>query len=508
MAKKGISVGVEYTGSAKGFKSASEDAKKATDRLRENAARNSKKIENDFKQVTIAMAKITGAVILAKSAFNILTDAMKSTGVGGDKVVSWGEEVKAVLSSVQQNAMGVVTSLRQARLAAQELALNTDVNDTRVSDLQLRKASLEASIALLRAKRSEGKLTKEENEKLEKENDELYNVEQDIFRSRIEARVKFVRDSHMLDADLFNDLKEGIIARSKLNEDEYKKLGDVTARTQAKMKELRSSFTITKPSAVGMGVTSEFDAKGYSKALSEYIRSLKSVERIQVFEDLFSNANEWKQLIEYFTQSEQALKEHNSQAGLIARANVTVNKQEEQKAKSLNSQVSAVKELIKSYTDLHKILGAGLPGYEKKENNTLAPAPIMPTPDIETLNTLTNGIIEQQEAVSMLSNAFSQLYQKNGEGFQAMIDSFLSGINRMIAELAAKASLFLLLDFITGGKAGTFGSFMGVTKSLPKVDIGGVMGGKELVVNVKGVVKGKDLALVLDRHFREVESNT
>jgi hypothetical protein len=87
---------------------------------------------------------------------------------------------------------------------------------------------------------------------------------------------------------------------------------------------------------------------------------------------------------------------------------------------------------------------------------------------LATIDSVTNGLIKQQEAVTVLSRAFEELFTNGKDGFKAMFDQFLKGINKLAAELAAKAVIWAFLNFVSGGSAGTLWGFIknsfGITK--------------------------------------------
>jgi len=87
------------------------------------------------------------------------------------------------------------------------------------------------------------------------------------------------------------------------------------------------------------------------------------------------------------------------------------------------------------------------------------------------IDKLTHGLIKQSEVVRSLQSAFEQLFSKTGGGFKAMVNSIITGIERIIAKLMAEIAVWLILDAISGGTGiiagqsiGTLKSFLGLTK--------------------------------------------
>lgn len=128
---------------------------------------------------------------------------------------------------------------------------------------------------------------------------------------------------------------------------------------------------------------------------------------------------------------------------------------------------------------------------------------------VEVVNEMTYALQMQEQAVTVLEDAFYNLFASTGNGFRDMIDTIMSGIRQMIAELIAKAAVLTLLRVLFPGTAigakattglmnifgqGAFAS-TGVNASATGV-IGFGSGNFEL----SSVVRGKDLGLILRRN--------
>jgi len=83
---KNISIGVKIDGSAKGFKSASDEARRASEQLKRDAVANSKEMERKFKDLTMAMAKIGGVLLVAQQGFKLFEAAMNKTEGSADRL--------------------------------------------------------------------------------------------------------------------------------------------------------------------------------------------------------------------------------------------------------------------------------------------------------------------------------------------------------------------------------------------------------------------------------------
>jgi len=152
---------------------------------------------------------------------------------------------------------------------------------------------------------------------------------------------------------------------------------------------------------------------------------------------------------------------------------------------------------------------------------------------------LVENLAAQQLAVEALQNTFQAMFMNVEGGFKGMINSMMSELKRLLAFMAAKAAVFLLLDLISGGAGSLakgagkiigkgFGSFMGFAEgtnfapgglslvgekgpelvNLPRGSQVIPMRGQNIKVQVIGKVRGRDLALVLSRYQLELNNNT
>lgn len=75
------------------------------------------------------------------------------------------------------------------------------------------------------------------------------------------------------------------------------------------------------------------------------------------------------------------------------------------------------------------------------------------------IDEMTEALKEQQAAVSILSSAFDTLFTSTEDHFKNMIESIISGLKRLVAELLARAAVLTLLNVLTGGGA-SFGTIL------------------------------------------------
>lgn len=282
-----------------------------------------KAIESGFKTLNAVLIGSGGLV----AAFELMKRGLESTGRGADTLAVATNSLKAGVDALARSIAtadmdNLGANIINAMRAAKEFTQTSDLLDTAILDLSVRKSSLEGRIRELRVLQQEGKITKAQMDELKDLNQQLYQTEVDIYNARINAAVKFAADKMGVDASLFDNLQEGVIARSKLSLDEKKALGGVVDSYKAQLEALKNQFTTLTYNQVGDALIQikDFDKEGYAAAVNQLIGSLSSVERVQVFEDLFSSPAEWETLIGYMNSLNQLFVELNSNATAINRA--------------------------------------------------------------------------------------------------------------------------------------------------------------------------------------------
>lgn len=78
------------------------------------------------------------------------------------------------------------------------------------------------------------------------------------------------------------------------------------------------------------------------------------------------------------------------------------------------------------------------------------------------------------EGITTLEGAFTGMFTNVQNGFQSMVNSFISGLARLAAQILAKAAVFAILSVISGGTT----SFAGLAKGIVEGGFGNFMFGK------------------------------
>jgi hypothetical protein len=324
-ANKGITAGVQITGDAKGFKAAAEDAKRASEKLKDKIRANNKDSGGSYDALFRTISKlgpllVTGGGIYA--AFETYKRGLKATGESNDELVKKTEQLNTAFTTFARDAASLDfsqlgTHLRNAIRAAGEYADDMDVIDQRVQDLSVRKSGLQSRIDELKALKSEGKATKDQIAELKRLNDELYSTELELINAKINAKIKEKSAIDSIDAELFKNMKANIEARSKLNNDEVTALQSTADKYKEIKKSLIEKFSTRRTETTGFGMNArtvtvkDTDWSKVNQGLNDYISQLTGVQKAQLLQDVFMSDDEWTTLIGYWNQLNQVTGEYN-----------------------------------------------------------------------------------------------------------------------------------------------------------------------------------------------------
>jgi hypothetical protein len=196
---------------------------------------------------------------------------------------------------------------------------------------------------------------------------------------------------------------------------------------------------------------------------------------------------------------------------------------ETRKANPLIDMLSVPKGFTEASTNSWQKLWDDYAEFQKIQNK-LAAAPKSPKLAIEDM---TDELMLQNDAINILANGFDSFFSSTENGFRDMMDTIISELQRLLNYYISKAVIFGLIKaffpestLVSGG----FGKFMGFpgfadgglafgpqlamvgensSRSNPEVimpmnKLSQMMGGQ--IIEVKGTIKGKDIALALRRN--------
>ncbi len=112
--RKGVSVGVKIDGDAKGFKAASEDARKATENLQRRSKRSGSGIQATFRKITMAMGPIALAIGAIVGAFKAFTNILTGSIAGQEKFARVTGYLSGIMDGLKDIAIDVTNWMVKA----------------------------------------------------------------------------------------------------------------------------------------------------------------------------------------------------------------------------------------------------------------------------------------------------------------------------------------------------------------------------------------------------------
>lgn len=556
MAKK-LGVGVEITGKDTDFKASVERVKKATNDLRQNSQSNAKLIEQNFKQVTIAIAKIVGAAIAAQKAFDFIKLGMKQTGQGADDLEKFTIKLKAGFDSLAESVINLdfvnmINNWKAASKAAGEYADSMDLVNDRLQDLAVKRAAVASSVASLRAKQMEGTLTTAEGKQLKSETQDLLGIEKNIYDEAIKAQVKFIAEKKGLDASLFQNLEKGINQRVSMTTEELIELEKYVQLYSDYEVKLKRKYTSIAPSVTtGGGIlgtsgqtTLVPDMAKVNEELSKYLAHIPEFARLQIFQQKIASDESFKKLVEFYVKRNELEGEY---ADLINKTDKAVGKLGKSQEALINAEQKAADARIDSAW--FKIQNAGAAGSafearlrasgaNKGDVSGYGNAQGLPFDRISKANT---ELEKQQALIGELQGTFEDMFSSIDKGFKGMVDIMLNHLERLFTYMLARAAIWLLIDLVTGGSGplfkslGKIGEFVnpfkmaegGIVSEPTLAQVGeyagaaanpeviaplsklkGMIGNQGMDVRLKGKLLGSDIYFSMIRYEETLINNT
>jgi hypothetical protein len=274
VSKKGIDVGVEITGSAKGFKSAAEDAQKATAALKSKASSDSKGIAAAFQSMGGAIGRavkgisaafkalLANPIALALTAIvgvlGGLLKAFKSTDKGATEFAARFEQVKAIIDVVRQRLVsvgeaighvfkgewkeagasfkeavtGIGDQLRDATRAAREYAYAIDAIGDSESNYVSQSADVRNKIAKLEFSAQDKTRSSSARKADLKEaiglSEQEAEAQKDLAKRKLDTEIQYLADKN-------NIRKEDILAFIRMTDQEQENASDA-------LKNLRNNY--------------------------------------------------------------------------------------------------------------------------------------------------------------------------------------------------------------------------------------------------------------------------
>jgi len=465
--RKGVDVGVKITGSAKDFKAASEDAKRATAELKRKAVAHSRDIERNFKMVTIAMAKVAAALIVVKKGFEVYDKIMISTNATGDKLAIQQGRIKFTLEEIKRsiatvNFEGFGKRMKQAAENGEKLAKALDV----LGDMTLRLKLIQgdANLEMIRQELIFRNAALADDVRRRAAARYLQIVKElEVEQLKVaELGVKAALAAPSIAAAQFSEETLKYLVKNldliNLNEDAIKKYLDIQKKFREKKIIGAAGIEIPySPKELAAFKDEIRLTSGEIKNLAYYYeRWMGTVESERV-----KLAEAWRSLSDVMVEAgEKALKPQRTVNSLMAEG--------EEAALGFTEQVRELQGALEKI-DITRLLPATDAGFKKS---------------ILEAGGLTEALGIQQMAVEGLQDAFKQMFHNTESGWAGMLNSMAISLKKFVAETAAITGFLMLLRALFPMTLG-----VGATTQLQK------MFGTKWFAN-GGIVSGPTLAMV------------
>lgn len=527
---KGVSVGVEITGNAKGFKSAAEDAAKASAKLKDKATKDASGIGKAFTSMGGAVGNAARAVsnafklIVANpvglaitavvGALGALVSAFKSSDKGGTEFAARFEQVKSVIDVVRQRLISVGEAVTHVFKGEWKKAAESMKEAFKGIGDQIK----EATKAAYEYTRAIDAIEDSENNYISKSAEN---------RNKI-ARLEYIaQDRTKSTSERKSALQEAI----RIGEQELAAVKKIAKdKLDAEIKYLAEKNNVHKDEVLAFIRMSDEEQSHASDALQNLRNNYE--DKFTEIEKLYANV----------LDADTKFYEENKRN--ISR--LTGFEQEE-----FNKRKNALKELKGFYEDVYRV-AVKIPSFAKLGENK-APVKggglarggkdLAGAPNVE-VGSMVDELAIAEGLVGQLNSAFQGFFQNMGSGIDNMAKSFIGAIQQMAAQLAAKAAIFGILTLLTGGSGALAGwagkrlggkgflNFLGFAeggivsgptlanvgeysgaKSNPEVvaplsKLKGMLGGQTMNVKVTGKIAGKDIYLSGSRYAGVISNNT
>lgn len=412
-------------------------------------------------QLVSAFAKVSGVLMGLKGIFKTIETGFKATGDGADFLEKKTVQLKAGFESFAKSLVeldfgNLITNFKNAMKSAGDYAEQIDEVGHRINDLRLLQSTLSSKVAVLRVKKQDGTITKEEIEELESTSKQLLFIEKDIYQEAVTAQVEYMAKKNGFDKDLFKTIEKGISERAKLNSEEWKKLEVSTLDAYTKYK----NAIIQKNSATqesvsmgpGLGSTVPTLAVNWAKVnteLTKYIANLPEMERAYIAENYFaSEETDWDKMIGYMEKRNQLDGEYANLMRKIVASGKNLGGYFSN-PELLGRQSKPLQQDISKWTNFNDITG----GLKRPSIKSL--------PEVADI---TQGFADRTAGqISTLTSMFATMFSSVETGWKGMATAFGNMLKQMAIQVAAYATVFFALKILFPESTmfkglGTFGS--------------------------------------------------
>jgi BMFP domain-containing protein YqiC len=491
MAKKTIDVGVVLSADNKAYKKGMTDAARASREMERAAKDSAKQAEQQFKQVTMALAKVAGAVMIAKEAFDIYAKVMNSTEGTADKF----EQQMATLHGTLQGLMmtvatgsweNLISNIKNTAKATRELTTALDAYEDSKAGTSVRRGKVSFNLQEARVSAAEATDPAEKAKFLQQAIDyqkELTAIEVDEIKKRLVISEDYYKTVTGHSKEYF-DYFLSMVPKLANNYDYY--FGPNSVMMEGSKARLGQLDYLKQLAPL---------TKAQEKERHELQLLVFAMEDFILVRDSFSKPGQFNEYIKGLGELEMASAEGE-------KALVRLVKQL-QTAKTKSEDIKRVTGPDKIYMPLNGLF----PG----DPDALRP---------DMTRDASKQLKEQFQLVNDLEGAFVDMFTSissgSGTAFEDMAKAFSRALEQMAAQFAAKAAMFGILTLLSGGSgalagwakaalgAKSFGQFTGAGLSFSSPS----MPSNPININVTGKISGRDIHLSNSRYMQMMTSTT
>jgi hypothetical protein len=497
----------------KDFEKGARAASKATRDLQKQIAADARASEQSFKQVTMAIAKIGAALIVAKQAFDIYAKVMQSTHGTADAFEITMSRIKfSVAELVRSIATGsfkdLADRMKEAAENGQELAEQLDY----VFELSLRLKLVTADTELAMAKQQL-----------------IYRDKRNPWQMRVDAATEYLRLVKVLETEQLafaQEEKKGAmlqpgVAASRLSEERLKYYemnatllkdnevavkGYIKALSDLKIAEDQQAKQPVSAATAGIAGTTVYQSTIYAGESVDELKA-KIAGASDVVKGFATDYTQWLLAIDperaLVMDSFAKLKNVERDAELAKMKPLrTVNQLLKEEQTELKETIRDMQDYVTVWNSMvfpERTKQPALPG-------TSGVTALIPKDYTNELIAAENELMKMNELATTLGNTFANLFSAGMEGWEELGQTIMNVMKQLMAKVVALIAAYLIFNVLSGGTislAGV-GAYLMKGFNMPK------LGAADEGIGLKGkfLIDGKGMAMAVTRSGNVIYNNT
>jgi hypothetical protein len=502
-----IKVGVELSLEAQKYKAELDAAAKANAKFERDTRAKTREVERNFKMVTIAMAKVTAAIIAIKVGWEAYGKVMSSTNATADKFEEIMEGLRQGVESVKRSIVtfdfkDLIKNFKDAVDEGRRYAATLDDIDEETRALKI--AESDANDEIIKQKLIQNNATKSLQERI-KAGKRIVELEKELTEIRLGIADQAYR----------NELKN-IASITHLTEEEVEAYmrGDGVIVAKIKLGESINAEIVTREklrikTLQGIKLTDE-ESKLYRDLLVKQKEGLSTEEeRLAFAAKMMATDDKLNLAVAKYVELGNARRSGDENT---LRVQTKLNTATEKSVKGINEYKDALDRLNSSY----KGMVTKPVGEFAQPTTPFSYADVFGklghTRTLANADAMTEALERQKDIAQELTGVFDSMFSHMDEGFKGMMKALIDYFKMLAVKLAALAATYLVLSMIPG-----FSEFLELTGGFKKFVGGGLPGGRStnigksiiaMNMNFKGELSGHDILYAGNRYGNILTSHT